>query len=162
MPMPCYLTLTAKKQGKIDGSVQVKGHEKKILIQSLDHLIEIPRNPQTGLPAGKRVHGPMVLTKELDESSPKLQQALTSGEQFSSVLLEFFRISPTGTEEKYYTVKLENAILTQIRMWFPNCLVQENKQMGHMEDLAFTYEKIIWEHVAKGISADDSWLAPKT
>jgi type VI secretion system secreted protein Hcp len=77
------------------------------------------------------------------------------------VTLEFYRISPKGTEEKYYTVKLSNAILTNMQSWTPNCLSLENKQMGHMENLSFTYEKITWTYEPDGIEAEDSWLAPK-
>ncbi len=161
MPMPCYLTLEGQNQGKIEGSNKVRGHEGKILLQAVDHTIEIPKSPQTGLPTGKRVHGAMTLTKEIDKSSPKLFQALASGEQMKDVTLEFYRISPKGTEEKYYTVKLSNAILTNMKSWTPNCLSPENKQMGHMEDLSFTYEKITWTYEPDGIEAEDSWLAPK-
>jgi type VI secretion system secreted protein Hcp len=160
--MTCYLTLEGQNQGKIEGSVKVKGHEGKIMIQAVEHTVEIPKSPQTGLPTGKRVHGPATFTKEIDKSSPKLFQALTSGEQMKTVTLEYYRISPKGTEEKYYTVKLENAILTSLRSWTPNCLDAANKQMGHMEDVAFTYEKITWTFDPDGIEAEDSWLAPKS
>ena len=132
------------------------------MIQAVEHTVEIPKSPQTGLPTGKRVHGPATFTKEIDKSSPKLFQALTSGEQMKNVTLEYYRISPKGTEEKYYTVKLENAIITSLRSWTPNCLDAANKQMGHMEDIAFTYEKITWTFDPDGIEAEDSWLAPKS
>ena len=104
----------------------------------------------------------MTITKEIDKSSPKLFQALTSGEQMKTVSLEYYRISPKGTEEKYYTVKLSNAIMTNIRSWTPNCLAPANQQMGHMEDVSFTYEKITWTFEPDGIEAEDSWLAPKS
>jgi len=162
MPMPCYLSLEGQKQGKIEGSCKINGHEGKILVQAGEHIIEIPRSPQTGLPTGKRIHGPITLTKEIDKSSPKLYQALTSGEQMKSVVLEFYRISPTGTEEKYYTVKLENAIITSLRSWTPNCLVPTNGRLGHMEDISFSYEKITWVYELDGIESEDNWLAPKS
>ncbi|WP_323117726.1 Hcp family type VI secretion system effector [Burkholderia alba] len=161
MPMPCYLTLEGHNQGNIEGSVSIEGHKGKILVQAVEHTIEIPKSPQTGLPTGKRIHGPMTLTKEIDKSSPKLSQALAAGEQMKSVVLEFYRILKEGKEEHYYTVKLENAILTSIRSWTPNCLEIDNKQLGHMEDVSFTYEKITWTYVPDGIEAEDSWLAPK-
>ena len=160
MPMPCYLKLTAATQGEIKGSIKVKGHEDTILVQAVDHIIQTPCSPQTGLPTGKRVHFPMTLTKEIDKSSPKLFQALARGENLTNVTLEYYRISPKGTEEKYYTVTLTNAMLTSIRAWMPNCLEQANKQMGHMEDVSFTYEKISWTFEPEGIEGQDSWLEP--
>ncbi len=162
MPMPCYALIKGKNQGEIKGSSKVRGHEGRILVQAVDHVIEIPRNPQSGLTTGKRVHGPMRLTKEVDQSSPKLFQALTSGEQMEEVSLAYIRITDQGTEERYYTVKLENAILTHIRAWVPNCLDHAHQHIGHMEDICFTYEKISWTFEPDGIEAEDSWLAPKT
>ncbi|GAB5101216.1 Hcp family type VI secretion system effector [Caballeronia sp. HLA56] len=156
MPMPCYLTVEGQNQEKIEGATKVQGHEGMILVQAVDHVIEIPKSPQTGLPTGKRVHGAMTVANEIDKSSLKLFQALTSGEQLKSVLLEFYRILPKGTEEKYYTAKLKNAILTSMKSWTPNCLDPNNRQIGHMEDLAFTYEKITWAYEPDGIEAEDS------
>lgn len=161
MPMPCYLSLDGENQGQIEGSTQVKGHEKKILVQAVEHVIELPKSPQTGLPTGKRQHLGMTITKEIDKSSPKIYQALCSGESLKTVELEFFRISPKGTEEKYYTIKLQNAVIVSTRLWIPNCLVTDNRQLGHMEDISMTYEKIVWTWQPDGIEAEDSWLAPK-
>lgn len=161
MPMPCSMQVEGEKQGKIEGSSQISGREGQILIQAVTHTIEIPRSPQTGLPTGKRVHLPMTVTKEVDKSSPKLYQALTSGEGLKSVVLDFFRISPEGKEEKYYTTKLENAIVVGIRAWIPNCLDPSFSQFGHMEDVSFSYEKITETWLKDGIEAQDSWLAPK-
>ena len=72
MPMPCYLYVEGTNQGKIEGSCRVTGHEWMIIVQGLDHTVSIPKNPQTGLPSGKRVHEAMTMTKEIDKSSPKL------------------------------------------------------------------------------------------
>lgn len=161
MPMPCFMTLEGESQGKIDGSSQVQGRENMIIVQSVDHLIQIPKSPQTGLPTGKRLHMPMKITKEIDKSSPKLYQALCSGEQMKNVTLDYYRISPQGKEEKYYTVKLENAIVVGITSWVPNCLDANNESLGHMEDVSFSYMKITESWHPDGIEADDSWLAPK-
>jgi type VI secretion system secreted protein Hcp len=161
MAMPCYLSLQGTNQGKIEGSCQVSGHQGKILVQAIEHRIELPKSPQTGLPTGKRQHLGMTLTKEIDKSSPKIYQALCSGEQMSDVLIEFYRISPKGTEEKYYSIELTNAVFVSTRLWVPDCLLPENNQLGHMEDVGLTYEKIVWTWVPDGIEAEDSWLAPK-
>jgi len=161
MPTPMFLTVTGNTQGAIDGSCTIKGHEKTMLIQAVEHMIEIPKSPQTGLPTGKRVHGALTLTKELDSASPKLFQALTSGEQLSNVKLSYYRISPAGKEELYYTTELKDAIITHIHTWVPNCLDPLQKTMGHMEDVAFTYTTIIDTWTPDGIEAEDSWNSPK-
>ncbi len=161
MPMPCSMQVEGETQGKIEGSCKIKGREGQIAIQSLRHKIEIPRSPQTGLPTGKRVHLPMTVTKEVDKSSPKLYQALGSGEGMKSVILDFYRINPKGQEEKYYTTKLENAIVVGISAWIPNCMDSEYSQFGHMEDVSFSYEKITETWLKDGIETQDSWLAPK-
>jgi type VI secretion system secreted protein Hcp len=161
MPMPSHLSLTGQNQGKIEGSCEIKGREGTILVYALDHTIEIPRDTHTGLPTGKRVHMPMIVTKEYDKSSPKLFQALVSGEQMTEVVLDFYRISPTGTEEKYYTTKLENAIIVAAESFFPESFLPSNEPYRHMEKISFTYEKIIWTWQPDGIEAEDDWKAPK-
>ena len=161
MPTPMFLTVTGNMQGVIDGSCTIKGHENTMLIQAVEHMIEIPKSPQTGLPTGKRVHGALTLTKELDKASPKLFQALTSGEQLSEVKLSYYRMSPAGKEELYYTTVLKNAIITHARTFVPNCLITANKTMGHMEAIAFTYQTIIDTWTPDGIEAEDSWSSPK-
>ena len=161
MPMPSHLSLTGQNQGKIEGSCEMQGREGTILVYALDHNIEIPRDTHSGLPTGKRMHKPLTVTKEFDKSSPKLYQALCSGEQFSEVVLDFYRISPQGTEEKYYTIKLENAIIVHSKGWYPHTLEPKNEAFKHMEDISFTYEKIIWTWNPDGIEAEDSWKTPK-
>lgn len=161
MPSPIHLTIEGETQGKIDGGCAIQGREKTILVQGLDHAVAIPRDPQSGLPTGKRIHGPLTITTMVDQSSPKLFQALCSGEHLKSVILDFYRISKQGKEEKYYTIKLENAIVVNGRPWIPNVLIRDNQDLQHMQDWSFTYEKIIWSWVPDGIETEDSWLTPK-
>jgi len=162
MPTPMFLTVTGQTQGSIEGSCTIKGHEKTMLIQAVEHVIEIPKSPQTGLPTGKRVHGALILTKELDKASPKLFQALPSDEQLTDVKLSYYRISAAGKEELYYTTELKNAIITSARTWVPNCLDGYQRTMGHMEDIAVAYETIIDTWTPDGIEAQDSWNSPKS
>jgi len=43
------------------------------------NFLRIARDPQSGLPTGKRMHKPFVITKELDKASPII---VSSGKQF--------------------------------------------------------------------------------
>ena len=161
MPMPSHLSLTGENQGKIEGSCEIQGREGTIMAYAMNHTVAIPRDTHTGLPTGKRVHKPLTITKEYDKSSPKLYQALCSGEQFSEVILDFYRISPAGAEEKYFTTKLEKAIIVDIDSYYPETFVKTSEPYKHMEKVAFSYSKIIWTWQPDGIEAEDEWAVPK-
>ena len=161
MAMPSYLQVTGTTQGKIEGSCNVQGHDGAIEVWAMEHPIEIPRDLHTGLPTGKRIHKPLVIVKHIDKSSPKLYQALTSGEQLSKVILDYWRINAQGNEEKYYTIELDTAIVVSLETYYPETFLEENENYSHMEKVAFTYEKIIWTWQPDGIEAEDSWTAPK-
>jgi len=158
--MTCYLKVTGKNQGEIQGDCTQKGRENTILVYALDHEVKIPADTHTGLPTGQRIHMPMTVTKALDKSSPKLMQALCSGEHLD-VQLDFYRINDKGQEEKYYTVKLKEAIMVDGKCFFPETFL-ESKPYHHMEKFSFTYEDIIWTYVPDGIEAEDNWKAPKS
>lgn len=160
MPSPAYMQIEGEKQGKIEGSCDIKGREGTILVQAVDSLVNIPKSPQTGLPTGKRVHNPYTVLAELDKSTPKLYQALCSGERLKSVQVDYYRINKTGTEEKYFTIKLEGAITVSGRHYVPNCLDQANGPIGHMVEYSFTYEKVTWTWTPDGIEGEDNWKAP--
>jgi|GEM_PF-1370459 len=54
----------------------------------------------------------LVVVKELDKSSPKLQEAICNGTMFPSVKLHFLRTGATGLQEEYYLYELTNVIIT--------------------------------------------------
>jgi type VI secretion system secreted protein Hcp len=157
MTMPAYLKATAASQGNIEGSCDIKGHENTMLINEIHHSIEIPKSPQTGLPTGKRIHNPLKVMKNYDKASPKLFQALCTGEQFSSVMLEYYWISKDGKEEKYFTTELKNAIIVSIDYQKRDVLDPLSGPHGDEEHVSFTYETIVQTWVKDGIEAQDSW-----
>jgi type VI secretion system secreted protein Hcp len=157
MTMPAFLTATGNTQGSIEGSCAIKDHANKMLINSVSHKIEIPKSPQTGLPTGKRVHGPLMLKKNYDKASPKLFQALCTGEQFSAVKLEYYRVSPAGKEELYYTTELKNAIIVSIDYIKVDAVNPASGPHLDEEVVSFTYETIIQTWTPDGIEAQDSW-----
>jgi len=52
---------------------------------SFDQEIVSPRDAASGLPTGKRMHKPFVITKELDKSSPMLAKESSGGVGFGKV-----------------------------------------------------------------------------
>lgn len=160
MPMPAHMTVTGIRQGTIDGSCEMQGRENTILVEEFHHKVTIPSDPQSGLPTGKRVHKPFVVTKFYDKSSPKLYQALVTGERLSKVQVKWYRINPGGTEEHYFTHTLEDAIIIDITPYMPNCLEANREQFQHMEEISFTYRKIIWTWEPDGVESEDDWKVP--
>ncbi len=162
MPMPFHMEITGKTQGLIsEGCCSIEGRENTILCQALEHEVYIPRDPQTGLPTGKRVHNPLTVTKVFDKASPLLYQALTQGERMTKVVLKFYRINPSGNEEHYFTIELEDAIIVSIKPWIPNALDHTKESFTHMEDVSFTYSKIRWREEIASKEGSDDWHKPK-
>ncbi|MBU0618098.1 MAG: Hcp family type VI secretion system effector [Planctomycetes bacterium] len=161
MPMPAHMTVEGENQGNIEGSCDMQGREATILIEAMNHEVRIPRDPQSGLSTGKRIHNAFSVVKVFDKASPKLYQALCTGEHMKNVTLKWYRIDPTGQEEHYFTHTLEDAIIVSIRPWMPNCLDAATESYTHMEEVMFTYKKIRWTWEIDGIETDDSWHIPK-
>lgn len=159
MAMTSYLTVKAKDQGDIKGDCTQSGREDTILVYSIDHSVEIPRDTHTGLPTGSRMHKPFQIVKHKDLSSPKLFQACCRGEQVEAEL-KFYRITDAGKEEHYFTIKLEEAIIVEMQEHNPITFLEENKPYKDMETVSFTYSKIIWTYEPDGIETEDSWKEP--
>jgi len=148
-----YLTVTGQKQGKIKGSVTQKGREDTIMVIAVSHEVVSPRDAASGLPTGKRQHKPIVLTKEIDKSTPLLYNALVNNENLPTFELIVLQPGPKGTAPKAYTVRLVNANIASLKT-----LVGEDGKV--IEQVAFTYQKIEWTWVDGGIMAMDDWEQP--
>ena len=161
MPMPIHMTLKGQTSGEIKGSCTQKGREGSILIFAFDHDILSPRDIASGLPTGKRQHKPVLVTKEVDKSSPLLYTVLCNNETLTEVVFKFWKPSPSGKEVQYYTIKLTNANIAARKTYFPNMLIAENTKLPHLEEVAFTYQKIEWTWEDGGITSEDDWEVPR-
>jgi type VI secretion system secreted protein Hcp len=159
MALTSYLTVNGASQGDIKGDCAQGGDKKdKILVYGFDHSVEVPKDTHTGLPTGQRLHKPLTITKHKDQSSPKLYKACCTGEQLT-VTLDFYRIKPDGTEEKYYTIKAEEAIVVNLKEYTPLTFLPEDKPYHDMEEVSFTYSKITWNYNDGNIEYTDDWKA---
>ena len=159
MALNSYLSLTGKKQGLIKGSVTQKGREGKIMVIAAAHGVNSPRDVATGLPIGKRVHAPFVITKEFDASSTCLYAALVGSETLSAWELQFWASSSTGAEVMRYVVRMTNASVSDIPFRMPNNKDPDLARLAEYEEVAFTYEKIEWNWVPGGLKSGDDWMA---
>lgn len=161
-----YLTLTAAKQGDIKGDCTQESFKDSILVYGMDHDVHIPRDTHTGLATGQRVHGPFTITKHKDQASPKLFQALASGEKITKWEIKMTAIGTSGNQYVYFTVQLEDAIVVSIREYTPLTFLKDNEPYHDMEEVMFSYGKITWtcldEKGSTLAQTDDDWKKPKS
>ena len=162
MALNAYLTLKGQKQGEIKGSVTQKGRENSIMVIATQHEIVSPRDPASGLPTGKRMHKPFIITKELDKSTPLLYNVLTNNENITEATLKYWTPNKDGSEKQHYTVKLTNANIASINFRMPNNKHPDLMKFAEYEEVAFTYQKIEWTWNDGGITADDDWESPRS
>ena len=158
---PAFMWVEGKNQGEIQGSSDVRDREGAIIVYAFGHSIKVPTDPQGGQSTGARVHAPFKILKEFDKSSPKLYQALCSGELMKNVTIKWYRTDPSGQEEHYFTIALEDALIVNISPSMPTTFLQANEAYRHMETVSFTYRKITWTWVPDGVESQDDWVVPK-
>ncbi len=160
-PITKFLKVTAQKQGVITGSVTEKGKEGTIGVIAVSHMVQIPTDPATGLPTGKRVHSPLVIVTHIDKATPLLYESLVTNENLPTVELDYYQTGQDGKETLYFKVVLTNAKLSSIKQTNLNSQDDPNVNLfGEYEELAFTYQKIEWTWTDGGITAQDDWEAP--
>jgi type VI secretion system secreted protein Hcp len=142
---------------QVPGSVNVAGRENSIEILAMDHLVNLPLDPDTGAPVGTRRHMPFVVTKEIDASSPHLFRALCQNEIWTDILFRFYRIDDVGAETEYYSISLANVNIISIKTEMGNVKYQENERLVHQEKVAIAYQKIQWVFADGNLAFSDDW-----
>ncbi len=162
MALNANLYVKGQKQGPIKGSVTQKGREDSIMVIAVSHEIISPRDAVSGLPTGQRQHKALVITKELDKSTPLLYNALVTNENLTEVTLKFWTpqlraTAGTASEVQHFTIKLTNANIASIDFRMLNVKNPDLTKYAEYEEIAFTYHKIEWVWNDGGITAGDDW-----
>lgn len=150
-----YLSLTGKTQGLISAGCSTyssignrfqAGHGDQILVYSSQHDITREMNVN---------HHPIRITKPIDKSTPLLLVAISNNEIIQCVL-DYYRTSQYGTQEKYLTIKLTDATLESISSTCPSTLPGGDAQP--YETLSLRYETIDVTHHIAGTSGYSLWI----
>jgi type VI secretion system secreted protein Hcp len=169
MPTPAYITVQGEKQGDITsgaftadsvGNIWQEAQQDTMIVEAMDHPVLVPTDPQSGQPTGQRVHQPLKITTVYNKAVPLLYNALTSGERLTEVVIKWYRTSMDGTQEHYYTHKLEDAVIVNMTSYMYNCQDPAKASFTHLVDMEFSYRKITWTHDVAGTEGDDDWRAP--
>lgn len=156
-----YMTITGKKQGLISagcssqesiGNKCQAGHEDEIMVLAYSHNMVGGSDGSASGEHGK--HMPVVLTKNLDKSTPLLATALHESEEIDCKI-NFYRTSPAGGQEKYFTVTLSGGRLANVNVQVPHAIHMGDAQP--QEVIAIRYRDISWTHHQASTSAYSSW-----
>ncbi len=139
MPTPCYISITGQTQGNITagaftadsvGNIYVQGHEDEMLVQEFLHNVTVPTDPQSGQPAGQRAHKPFIFTVALNKAVPLMYNALASGEMLPTTELHWWRTSVEGKQEHYFTTRLTDSTIVDMKLHMPHCQERIMQSVG--------------------------------
>jgi len=161
MALDAYLKLKGEQSGDIKGGVIKKGREGRIAVIAASHDVISPRDAVTGQVSGARQHKPFVITKEIDQSSPRLYGALANTELMAEWELQFWAPSNMGLgtqgEVVRYTVTLTKASIASIAFRMANNKDPEFANRAEYEEIAFTYQSIEWNWKLGNVTMTDTW-----
>jgi type VI secretion system secreted protein Hcp len=159
MPLPFYMSVKGDKQGLISQKAgEQEGHEDEILCQAFKHKVHVPQDSSGGVSSGKRVHGPIIITKDVDRSTPLLYMAMVTNERLTKVTIKYYRTDPIGAQQNHFTVELENAVIVAIEASQPNYLDTSKEKFTYTEEVSIAYQKITWTWEDGGVMSIDEWI----
>ncbi|MBD3241297.1 MAG: type VI secretion system tube protein Hcp [Chitinivibrionales bacterium] len=150
--LTAYMTVQGATQGDIQGDCDQAGRENTHIVYERNHLIGSMVDSATGLPTGELKHHPYVVRKKNNQGSPLLYQAMATGEVLQ-VVIDVYRITEMGKEEKYFTYRLNNARIVDIHSTTLHVVLDENKARPDEEVVAFVYESIVIRNNILGTEA---------
>src|SRR4051794_8658841 len=132
------------------------------MVIAASHDIATPFDAASGMPTGRRMHKPFVITKELDRASVALHQLQAANENLREWELQFWTpqmkaAAGVGTEVQHFTITLVGASVTEINMQMPNNKHPDLMKFETFEEVAFNYESIQWTWNDGGLTTSDTW-----
>jgi len=152
-----YMTITGKTQGMISAGCSTQDsignkyqttHTDEIMVLSYSHNMANIGN------INKSTHGPILLTKNVDKSSPLLAQALSNREEINCTV-SFYRVSAYGVQEKFYSVSIDGGVIADLTLDMPHVILQNDAEP--QEHLAIRYRNITWVHHVAGTTGYSAW-----
>src|SRR4051812_12361848 len=150
------VTLKGRKQGTLKGD-DPEHPDQIVGLNFVNHILS-PRDPATGQASGRRVHSPIVFTKEWGAASPQIYQALITNEVLTSVVFAFVSVLPDGTEGTYFLIQLTNAVVVEVRQYIGSAPGEANITR-ELEDISLVYQTISIEDRIANTSVRDEWGA---
>ena len=145
-PPTFYVTITEKLPNtKMQGDVVAAPHAGKIAGINFHFGVVSPRDVASGAASGSLQHSAVTMTKEWTPTSPLLLDALVRNSTLPKVVFEFVSGQRTSAEKVFQKLTLTNAVVTSLRQ------VVDGERL--IEEVAFTFQTIELENVARGTRA---------
>jgi type VI secretion system secreted protein Hcp len=154
-----YMTVEGVAQGRFRGESPREATRDTIPLLDYHYEVQAPRDVATGQATGRRMHKPLVITKEWGAATPQFMQALANNENLRKVVILFVRTNANGEEEVFQTIKLTDASVASIKHLTaggpddPRGWVRDSREV---EEIAFTFRRIeISNSIGKTMAMDD-------
>ena len=159
MAMNIHVWVRGQNLGEVRGDSTVTSMDREGSIEAfkLEYMVKT-HIEASGTATGERSHGPVTITKRIDQSSPILHQALCNNEELE-VTIKFYRPNPIGdgTTEHFYTIRLRYGRISSIRTISPSTVDQITESLPAMEEVSFVFGAITWIYESGGIEFEDEW-----
>jgi type VI secretion system Hcp family effector len=158
--IPKYVQIEGLKQGKFGGS-EIFNHQPAIEVTSFSHKLRQPIDAGTGQPSGKTVHDAIRIVKKVDKTTVRFYMAMTELETLKSVLLSVVDPNRSSIGSSYFTIILEDSIVTEITQ-IKTSLLDPTKSVPvsfvEYEEIGLSYKTITWKY--GDLSHSDGWRKP--
>lgn len=153
MSTPAHLWVEDENGSPIVGSCMMRTRRGSIELKSFSHGVTIPVDPGWGKLTGTRVHRPITIVKEFDQTTPLLYRAVCEGRVMKKGIIKMYRILESGIEAEYFNILMENVKFTTVAPF----LTPNGISSTHLETLELRYEAISWKYMEGNIIYRDTW-----
>ena len=122
----------------VEGESTDDKHKGQIEIDSFSWGVSNAGSMATGGGTGKASFSDFTITKTVDKSSPKLMQAVATGEHLKTVDLSMRKAG--GTQMDYYVIHLEDVLVSSYS-------TSGGSGEAPMESISFNYQKIEFQYI---------------
>ena len=152
MSTPAHLWLEDENGSPIIGSCMMPTRLGSIELKSFSHGVTIPVDPSWGKLTGTRVHRPITIVKEFDQTTPLLYRAVCEGRVMKKGIIKMYRILESGIEAEYFNIVMENVKFTTVAPF----MTPNGMSSTHLETLELRYEAISWKYTEGNIIYRDT------
>ncbi|MCP3945006.1 MAG: type VI secretion system tube protein Hcp [Desulfobacteraceae bacterium] len=156
MPLPSIVEIYSKKHGEIKGSGTLYGLKDIIPVYSFKHKVSLSLEEMSETELSSTIHHPITIFKEIDASTPILNQYLVTGDFLDQVIFRFYKHDGRGSEINYFTITIENANIIRIAPELKTTFLKKNEPYRYMEYVSFSYQSIFWVDELNNSEAMDS------